>query len=702
YANGYQMVLGPQETIFAFDGSWSVQDFYNHEPFGETKVDIALFPSLKSIGNNEVAMINQGFFLKFLSILQTTSFKDEVEKTIKDGKPIIFTGHSTGGPVAILVAGDRIFTHALNREKWSHFFLHFVGRYDIVPRITLASFSSVRNEFGQILDFFNPESRNFQNPSIQTSQEASTFFKTVLKNASSIASHTACNLTGSTNSLLETISSFVQLSPYRPSGTYVFCTGNGKMVSVKNSNAVLQILFFSSQSADEADLKNAASRSLYMAMAYHNELKESLLGMQDVVYLEDETEIPLSSNSSVFGDTASLNTALKDLGLGTRARLSLRATQAFEKQKAQNQTKIESKKPNIMKMHNVIADYQKACEDRKIGYYDAFKIQKGNEDFEANVKRLELAGIWDEIVEMLKRYELPDGLDSNDNWIELGTKFRKLVEPLDIANYYRHSKDDDTGSNLSEGGRPKRYKYTQRWREHAQKLEEGASSETTFWAKVEELKRKTYEKTKEQIIDLEKQVTEWVKKEEVGKDVFLEKSTFVEWWKTLPEKHRSESCLIVHLLALPFEVPTLGVVAYGVVAWTRKKKGANRDQHSRDQRARSGGLWSGGLDPKRGANRDQHSRDQRGRWFFKGWGIVMIPHRPTSPTFRGSNTRSGGLWSGGLDSKRVPTVTNIAVTNELGVVAYGVVAWTQRGVPTVTNIAVTNEDVGSSKGGVLL
>ncbi|GJV19495.1 DExH-box ATP-dependent RNA helicase DExH12-like protein [Tanacetum coccineum] len=81
-------------------------------------------------------------------------------------------------------------------------------------------------------------------------------------------------------------------------------------------------------------------------------------------------------------------------------------------------------------------------------------------------------------------------------------------------------------------------------------------------------------------------------------------------------------------LALPFEVPTLGVVAYGVVAWTQKKKGANRDQHSRDQRARSGGLWSGGLDPKRGANRDQHSRDQRGRWFFKGWGIVMIPHRP--------------------------------------------------------------------------
>ncbi|GKB16308.1 hypothetical protein Tco_0850231, partial [Tanacetum coccineum] len=54
--------------------------------------------------------------------------------------------------------------------------------------------------------------------------------------------------------------------------------------------------------------------------------------MQDVVYLEDETEIPLSWNNSASRDTASVNTALKDLSLSTRARLSLRAALAFEKQ----------------------------------------------------------------------------------------------------------------------------------------------------------------------------------------------------------------------------------------------------------------------------------------------------------------------------------------------------------------------------------
>nr|GEV85017.1 cardiolipin synthase (CMP-forming), mitochondrial [Tanacetum cinerariifolium] len=49
-------------------------------------------------------------------------------------------------------------------------------------------------------------------------------------------------------------------------------------------------------------------------------------------------------------------------------------------------------------------------------------------------------------------------------------------------------------------------------------------------------------------------------------------------------------------------------VAYRVVAWTQR--GANCDQHSRDQRAWSGGLWSGGLDPKKGANRDQHMTNE--------------------------------------------------------------------------------------------
>ncbi|CAH1415615.1 unnamed protein product [Lactuca virosa] len=67
-----------------------------------------------------------------------------------------------------------------------------------------------------------------------------------------------------------------------------------------------------------------------------------------------------------------------------------------------------------------------------------------------------------------------------------------------------------------------------------------------------------------------------------------------------------------------FEVSTLGVVAYGVVAWTQKRgvpTVTNVAVTNNDSE-----WWLG---PKGGAN-----REQRRCWLFKAWGIVMIPHRP--------------------------------------------------------------------------
>mgnify|MGYP004719308987 FL=1 len=157
----------------------------------------------------------------------------------------------------------------------------------------------------------------------------------------------------------------------------------------------------------------------------------------------------------------------------------------MERQKIQNQVNIDSNRDSIRKGLNEIQGYQTKCEVRKVGYYDAFKLQKDINDFNANVKRLELAGIWDEIIEMLKRYELPDGFEARKEWIELGTMFRRLVEPLYIANYYRHSKNEDTGPYMIRA-RPTRYRFTQRWLEHAEKMQAGSSSESRFCAVVEE------------------------------------------------------------------------------------------------------------------------------------------------------------------------------------------------------------------------
>lgn len=182
-----------------------------------------------------------------------------------------------------------------------------------------------------------------------------------------------------------------------------------------------------------------------------------------------------------------------------------------------------------------------------MNYYDAFKRQKDNKiDFEANIKRIELSGIWDEIIDLLQNYELPDEFEGRQNWIKLGTQFRQLVEPLDIANYYRHFKNDDCGPYMRKG-RPRRYRFTQRWSEHASKTEFRSISSSSFWAEVEELQNVKFEDVKEKLEALEKALQKWEGEGKLGKHVFSDGSTVADWWKTFPEQHRSISCLAQYM-----------------------------------------------------------------------------------------------------------------------------------------------------------
>lgn len=550
---------GTPEAVFAFPGSWRAEDWYRRRPFGEIKVDLSKFASVRSIGNEEIGLVNEAFVRRFDEILGRSSLVTEVEKAISDKKQIIFVGHSSGGSTAILatlwffekyirlnnyptapfcitfgspLVANHILSHAVRRENWSRHFIHFVLKHDIVPRIPLAPLPHIQPSLQHILNSLNPKAPlHLPDPTV-----ASNFLQSILRNALSVASHSACYLKGCTNLLLENVASIVELSPYRPFGVVIFCTGNGKLVVVENSDAVLQMMFYCLQLSPEEENPEFMQAIFGVHLAYERELQESLT-MQDVTYLVNLADVPLAAEAE-GSDAAALN----DLGLATRARLCLRAAGEFEKQKLENQRRIDSNKETIKEAIKQIQEYKTRCEIHKIGYFDAFKLMKTQTDFNANIKRLELAGIWDEIVEMIKRYELPDGFEGRKEWIELGTLFRRLLEPLDIANYYRHLKNEDTGPYLVKA-RPKRYKFTQKWLEHAQRMPVGFSSETTFWAEVEELRLKDYRQVKEKVLKLEEQVSEWVGRGWLGKDVFLEESMFAKWWKTLPQEHRMASCL---------------------------------------------------------------------------------------------------------------------------------------------------------------
>lgn len=559
------------EVIFAFSGSWDLGDWFADKSFGEAKINLNLFPSLKTIGSDQAAKVNEAFLRQFEAVLANSSLKNEVEKAVLEKKQIVFTGHSSAAPIAIFAAlwfleirnqrhmsqipphcitfgsplvGDRIFTHALKRERWSQYFTHFVTRYDIVPRIFLTPLSTMEKELQPILHYFNPKCPLFTSDSIAKTSEASMFFINVMRNTSAVASHDACKFMGCTNLLLETVTKFVELSPYRPSGTYVFCTGNGKLVIVENPDAILQLLFYCLQLASESEWAEIPQRSLKDHLIYESELLGNR-GMQNVAYLDNLEDLPLSAEDFGYTQISAITAALNDLGLSTRARLTLRAAGELEKQRARNQSKINGNKNKIEDLLNLLERYQANCEVRKVGYYDAFKIQKHTEDFNNNIRRLELAGIWDEIMEMLKRNELPDEFEEQKEWIELGTRYRRIVEPLDIANYYRHLKNEDTGPYMGKG-RPTRYRFTQKWLEHAAKMAEQVP-ESCFWAEVEELgisfNKENLEAVKERIFHLERNLSRWARSGLLGKDVFLNESTFVQWWKRLPVQHRSVSCI---------------------------------------------------------------------------------------------------------------------------------------------------------------
>lgn len=259
---------------------------------------------------------------------------------MKRKKQIIFTGHSGGGPIAICATvwlfeylkkgkikttlplcltfgspliADRIFCHALRREKWSDSFINFATRYDIIPRIMLATPFHIEQMLPEILSSFSKNIKKSTPLSMEGSGFIKTMFENVMINASTVANQAACILMGSTNQLVDTITSFIELSPYRPFGTYVFCYGKGKLLAAKNPDAVLQLLIYSAQLSTHEELPEIAQASLSEHLAYKIKLEVS--ENQGVYYSEKFRELPQNSEECADGEAQTINTALDDFDL---------------------------------------------------------------------------------------------------------------------------------------------------------------------------------------------------------------------------------------------------------------------------------------------------------------------------------------------------------------------------------------------------
>jgi len=137
---------------------------------------------------------------------------------------------------------------------------------------------------------------------------------------------------------------------------------------------------------------------------------------------------------------------------------------------------------------------------------------------------------------------LPTDFKTLNKWVNAGMTYSELVEPLDIAYYYR--KSEGKGNYLSDG-RPKRYKVLQKWLEEKEKTRSGRGQivrtklpflipDSCFWAHVEEalkdLKQGLHQK-KESLEKFEDYVTKLINERNISSYVFLDKSSFMRWWQ---------------------------------------------------------------------------------------------------------------------------------------------------------------------------
>ncbi|CAK7330207.1 unnamed protein product [Dovyalis caffra] len=193
--------------------------------------------------------------------------------------------------------------------------------------------------------------------------------------------------------------------------------------------------------------------------------------------------------------------------------------------------------------------YKKDCKTKGIGYYDSYKNLYSISDREVTRHKKVLVSYWKKLVEDAEQKPQKEG---GETWLFAGTNYRRMVEPLDIAEYYRQTGKQDYKNN----GRSKHYILLEKWqKEHTEKLagppndkkkQSGASSlteDSCFWMNVEEaliscklLKDETSstadkQSAREFLNMFEQYVMDQMNNYAVSPEIFLERSSFMKWWK---------------------------------------------------------------------------------------------------------------------------------------------------------------------------
>ncbi|KAI9120795.1 hypothetical protein K1719_007828 [Acacia pycnantha] len=323
------------------------------------------------------------------------------------------------------------------------------------------------------------------------------------------------------------LSTFISNASYRPFGTFLLCSDHGCTCS-ENPDSILRL--FNEMSTLNQGLQIQGYGNIVERLTSKSIWKDS--DVPDIRQNLLQVSFALQLKALGFSQTCQ-NNLVEDLA---RHEVSLNERKRF----------IPHEKLDKMKRNMAYLEwYKRICKNGGKGYYDCYKNQLFHRDRLAKTCVEFLTDYWKKMVEEVEMQPQKEGATFRTRWLYAGTNYRRMVEPLDIAQYYK-----DGGRDYINKGRSEHYKQLQKWQEEDKKPEQInqrnvqslLTIDSCFWAHVEEalnslLKCKaawfTAEEKKEATTKLdafEDYVYGLLKNYSVSPEILLGGCRYMEWW----------------------------------------------------------------------------------------------------------------------------------------------------------------------------
>ncbi|KAM1565725.1 hypothetical protein ACFX1Z_044489 [Malus domestica] len=356
-----------------------------------------------------------------------------------------------------------------------------------------------------------------------------------------------------------------QGSGYKPFGTFLLCSSSGGSC-IEDADAILQLLVETSSQCVQNPVPNSGTQ-LFDYGKILNDLKTKALS-RDVFELVEEDRVPLKAGiktqlAAILGVLSSQSLQQQQPNIEFESLIKKMVT--HERKLTIQKSKVYSSFLKLNEIKKYMANmewYKKESKDMGIGYYDRYRNKRYASDINAEEYKKKLSNYWHDTVTEAANKPQTEGAAMRVRFLFAGTNYRRMIEPLHIAEYYKEG-----GKNYVEE-RPPHFVLLEQWfkedekkkkekkereeRENPQmrsasksnsKAKSVASSlndDSCFWVHVEEAlilcdELASNPDAKQKLIEFEHYVLDTLENFAVTPDIFLPQSSFMRWWNKYKE-----------------------------------------------------------------------------------------------------------------------------------------------------------------------